>query len=43
MQNYQNLRNFKTSGFGNNQWPKLVAIPAENLRAVAENQLNLCY
>lgn len=30
--NYQNLRNFKTSGYGENQWEKLIKIPTRELK-----------
>lgn len=43
LENYQQLRNFKTSGFGNNQWPKLIAIPTKDLWAHAEHQSQFCY
>ena len=32
MENWDQLRNFKTSGFGNNQWPKIVCVETIDLR-----------
>jgi len=32
LENYDNLRNFKTSGYGQNQWEKLVKIPTNELK-----------
>jgi len=31
LENYTELRNFKTSGLGGAQWPKLVALPLANI------------
>jgi len=43
MENWDQLRNFKTSGFGNNQWPKIVCVETKDLRYHAESQLELSY
>ena len=43
LKNWDQLKNFKTSGFGNNQWPKLVCVETHSLRNVAESQLQLAY
>ena len=43
LKNWDQLKNFKTSGFGNNQWPKLVCVETQSLRHVAESQLQLAY
>lgn len=40
-QNYTQLRNFKTSGFGENQWSKLQLVPKDQLFAIAEQQAKL--
>ena len=31
MDNYHELHNFKTSGLGQAQWPRLIAIPASEV------------
>lgn len=31
LENYENMRNFKTSGLGSSQWPRLVAVPTNEL------------
>ena len=41
LENYTGLRNFKTSGFGNNQWERLVKVPKDQLYPVAEQQASL--
>lgn len=33
--NYTQLTNFKTSGFGNNQWEKLITVPKKDLEKLA--------
>ena len=43
LSNYQNLTNFKTSGYGANQWPKLVAVPKPQFRQAAKMEAGLVY
>jgi hypothetical protein len=43
LENFEQLRNFKSSGFGNNQWPKLIKIPEELLTHIAEDQCKLVF
>jgi hypothetical protein len=43
LSNYQNLTNFKSSGFGSNQWPKLVAVPKDQLYLAAKMESGLVY
>lgn len=38
LDNYSQLRNFKTSGFGNNQWNKLVKVPKNELNKIAQSE-----
>lgn len=38
--NFSQLHNFKTSGFGDNQWEKLIAIPKNQIYDVARNEAN---
>lgn len=38
LDNYTQLTNFKTSGFGNNQWEKLIVIPKSNLLSLAKEE-----
>lgn len=38
LDNYTQLRNFKTSGFGANQWSKLVKVPKVIFKQVAEQE-----
>lgn len=40
LDNYQQLRNFKTSGFGNNQWPRLIRVPKNQFTATAQHEAN---
>lgn len=41
--NYEQLRNFKTSGFGENQWERLIKIPANNLDSWMKEQAKKVY
>ena len=41
LENYMGLRNFKSSGFGTNQWERLVKVPKGQLEAVALQQAAL--
>ncbi len=43
LDNYQNLTNFKTSGFGANQWNKLISVNKEQFRAAAKMEAGLIY
>lgn len=43
LDNYQNLTNFKTSGFGTNQWPKLVRVPKVQFFEAAKMEAGLIY
>ena len=43
LDNWEQLRNFKTSGFGDNQWPKLVQLETKDLRHNVEQQCGMCY
>lgn len=35
LENYTQLRNFKTSGLGNNQWPRLIRVPKKIFKEAA--------
>lgn len=39
LDNYTQLRNFKTSGFGNNQWSRLIKVSKSDFRAVAAQEV----
>jgi hypothetical protein len=41
MDNFMQLRNFKSSGFGNNQWNRLVPIKSNILQNIAEREAQL--
>lgn len=41
--NYQQLRNFKTSGYGANQWEKLIRIPKNEFYGIATNEAKRVY
>jgi len=41
--NYKQLRNFKTSGFGDNQWEKLLEVPANNFQDWMKSQTDKVY
>jgi hypothetical protein len=43
LENYEELRNFKTSGLGEAQWPKLFALPLEQLESYYNQQIARCY
>lgn len=43
MENFQELRNFKTSGLGGAQWPKLVPVKTENLEKYYEQFIERIY
>jgi len=43
MDNYHELRNFKTSGLGGVQWPKLRAVPTTELEAYYSSYFNKVY
>ena len=43
LENYMNLRNFKTSGMGENQWERLVKVPTNQLGEVARQQAASLY
>lgn len=43
LSNYHNLTNFKTSGFGSNQWPKLLSVPKSQFDAAAAMEARLIY
>lgn len=38
LENYHQLRNFKTSGFGNNQWSRLIRVPKQEFLNVAYHE-----
>jgi hypothetical protein len=42
-ENYHELENFKTSGLGGAQWPKLVAIPSEHVEEYIKQNLGRAY
>lgn len=41
--NYKEMRNFKTSGLGSAQWPKLEAVPLNHLENYIKNYLQKAY
>jgi len=41
LDNFEQLRNFKSSGMGTNQWERLVKVPNDSLWKVAEQQAQL--
>lgn len=43
LENYQQLSNFKTSGLGGAQWPKLFAIPANDIDKYIKSNINKAY
>jgi len=43
LNNYNELRNFKTSGLGGSQWPKLEAIPYDNTEDYVKQYLGRAY
>ena len=43
MENYAQLKNFKTSGFGSTQWNKLIQIPKAELLDVLKTTANRIY
>jgi len=43
LDNFTQLRNFKSSGLGDNQWPKLVEIIKPEFDAIAHMNLNVIY
>ena len=43
MTNYTQLRNFKTSGLGGHQWPKLEPIPSDNVEDYIKQYLSRAY
>jgi len=43
LNNYNELRNFKTSGFGKNQWNKLIVIPKTELEERAKEEAKRLY
>lgn len=43
LNNYQALTNFKTSGYGANQWPKLIRVPKDSFWAAAKMEAGLVY
>ena len=43
MSNYEQLKDFKTSGLGGAQWPKLEAIPSANVEDYINNYLGSAY
>lgn len=43
LDNFEQLKDFKTSGFANNQWPKLVKIPEAVLTEICEQESRTDY
>ena len=43
LENYSTMRNFKTSGLGGAQWPKLVAVKTEELESFLHQHLEEAY
>ena len=43
LDNYHALTNFKSSGYGQNQWPKLLKVPKEQFSAMAKMEAGLIY
>jgi hypothetical protein len=43
LDNYESLTNFKTSGFGNNQWPRLIKVPKNQFWGMANMEANMVY
>ena len=43
LQNYQSLRNFKSSGLGGYQWPKLLPVPTDQLETFIEKHILKAY
>jgi hypothetical protein len=43
LDNYTELRNFKTSGLGGAQWPKLLAVPEDQLEAFYMQAVGIIY
>ena len=43
IKNYQSLRNFKSSGLGGHQWPRLVAVPTNQVKQFVSSAINKYY
>jgi hypothetical protein len=43
LENYHQLSNFKTSGLGGAQWPKLIAVPAKEIDIYIQNNIGKAY
>lgn len=43
LDNYSSMRNFKTSGLGGAQWPKLIAVKTENLEKFISSSIHEAY
>lgn len=43
LNNYHELINFKTSGYGQNQWEKLIRVPKQHFDAIANNETRIIY